>query len=317
MEKCNKKIAILANAFSQNEILMNSLKEIFSNYVIGKKQGVRYTPQEMIFALKDADGAVISMDMVNEEVLKECSNLKVVSKYGVGLSNINFEDCKKYGVTVKYKEGTNKTSVAELTLGFMLALSRNLYENAKNIKQGIWNKKGGMDLSEKTIGMIGVGHIGRELVKLLKPFNCRILVNDIRKDPEQLIFYEKNNLESVSKEEIYKNADIITIHTFLDGSTENLINMRVFESMKPTSYLINAARAEILNEKDLLEALKRGIIAGAALDVYPQEPPENKELLALDNLFCTPHIGGNSKEAILNMGNAVIEGLKEFFENGS
>jgi len=318
METTNSiKIAVLANAFSKNETLMNSLLKFFPNVVVGEKQGVRFTPQEMISSLEDVDGAIISMDMVNEEVLRECPNLKVVSKYGVGLNNINFGDCKKYKVAVKYKEGTNKTSVAELTLGFMLALSRNFYENIKNIKQGIWNKKGGSDLSGKTIGMIGVGNVGRELVKLLKPFNCRILVNDLREDPEQLIFYEQNNLENVSKEEIYKNADIITIHLFLNDSTKNLINMEILESMKSSSYLINTARSEIVNEKDLLEALKRRIIAGAALDVYPQEPPQNKELLSLDNLFCTPHIGGNSKEAILNMGNAVINGLKEFFENES
>lgn len=313
MEPSNKKIAILANAFQKNEVLMKKLIEIFPNYVVGQKQGVRYTPQEMIDSLKDAEGAIVSLDMVNEEVLKQCPNLKVVSKYGVGINNINFEDCKKYGVAIKYEEGVNKSSVAELTLSYMLALSRNLYQNIKNIKQGIWDKKGGMNLNGKTIGIIGVGNIGKELVKLLKPFNCNVLVNDIRYDSEQLNFYKENNLREVSKEYLCENSDFITLHVPLIGPIESLVNMKFLEKMKPTAYLINTSRGEIINEEDLLEALKKGIISGAALDVYSQEPPQNRELLELDNLICTPHIGGNSVESVLAMGMSAINGLKEFF----
>ena len=147
--------------------------------------------------------------------------------------------------------------------------------------------------------------------RLLKPFGCRILVNDII---EQEAYYRENSLHEVTKEELYKNSDFVTLHTPLDDSTNNLISLEVMKLMKPSAYLLNSARGGLINENDLKEALKGGIIAGAAIDAYLEEPPADIEFLSLPNLICTPHIGGNAKEAVEAMGMSAIAHLRKFYD---
>jgi D-3-phosphoglycerate dehydrogenase len=205
----------------------------------------------------------------------------------------------------------NKLSVAEMALGFMLMFARNLYMTSNELKSGTWNKSGGFQLSGKTIGIIGVGYTGQEVVRLLQPFNCKILVNDIVNQDK---YYKENNLIETSKEDIYKKSDILTIHTPHNSETDNLIGMEALEAMKNSAYVLNTARGGIINEKDLKYALQNNIIAGAAIDAYAEEPPIDKEFLSLPNLICTPHIGGNAKEAVEAMGKSAINHLKKFYK---
>ena len=163
-----------------------------------------------------------------------------------------------------------------------------------------------MQLSGKKIGIIGVGNIGKDLISLLKPFNCEILVNDI---VDQKKYYEENKLLEVSKEFIFKNADFITVHVPLDKTTKNIINKKSLSTMKSSSFVINTARAGIINQEDLKWALQNEIIAGAAMDVYDNEPPVDDDLLLFPNLINTPHIGGNSKEAVEAMGISAINNI--------
>jgi len=316
------KIAVSVVTFSKNEKLVKELNKYFPNNSINTL-GRRYIPQELIESLKDADGAIVGLDKIDERILKYCPKLKVISKYGIGTDKINFGDCKKYGIEVLLQNGANKRSVSELTLGFMLGLMRGAYISSVELREGIWNKYNnkGRNLTEKTIGIIGVGNIGKDLVSLLKPFDCKILVNDIRKDAEQKQFYSKNNLIEVSKKEIYKTSDIITIHTPLTELTRNMITKKEFNLMRKDSYIINTARGEIVNEEDLFWALKNKIIAGAALDVYTHENEPNfyekpfyQRLRSLPNIILTPHMGGTSKEASLALGINAINNLKKYFK---
>jgi phosphoglycerate dehydrogenase-like enzyme len=151
-----------------------------------------------------------------------------------------------------------------------------------------------------------LGNIGRELLELLKPFQCDIVVNDTDNIKD---FISQHNLREATKEEIYSQADIISVHTPLTEETANLFNRSVFEKMKPTAFLINTARGGIINETDLKYALQNNLIAGAALDVYETEPPVDVSLLSLPNLICTPHTGGNSYEAVVAMGLSAISHL--------
>jgi D-3-phosphoglycerate dehydrogenase len=303
------KIVVTANAFSKNSVLVEELKKFSSNIVLNTSG--RYSKPALIDALQDADAAIVGLDKIDASVLKECKNLKIISKYGVGLDNINLDDCRENDVAIGWTGGVNKTSVAEMALGFMLMLLRNLYVTSNQLKAGQWNKSGGLQLSGKTIGIIGVGHIGKELIKLLKPFQCKLLVNDII---EQTEYYQANDLKEATKEEIFRQSDIVTLHTPLTESTKNLVTMDVMKMMKSTALLINTARGGIVNEQDLKSALKDGVIAGAALDAYAVEPPEDKEFVSLPNLIATPHIGGNAKEAVEAMGMSAINHLKEFFK---
>ena len=302
----NLVLGVTTVAFSKNETLIAQVQNIGFKKVLTNVNGKRFTKSELISILSKCDVAIVGLDEIDKSVLSQTSKLKAISKYGVGLNNINFEDCKKHNVDVLHTQGINKRSVSEMTLGFMLSLSRNLYITSNLLKNGIWKKDGGTQLSGKKIGVIGVGNIGKDLISLLKPFNCEILVNDI---VNQEKYYRDNNLMEVSKEYIFNNADFITVHVPLDNTTKNIINKKSLSMMKPSSFVINTARAGVINQEDLKWALQNEIIAGAAIDVYDNEPPVDNDLLLFPNLINTPHIGGNSKEAVEAMGISAINNI--------
>lgn len=310
----NMIVGITTVAFSKNKSLVEKVKNLGFKKVYTNELFKRFTKEELIEFLSKCDVAIIGLDNIDESVLSKTPKLKAISKYGVGLDNIDFNVCKKYNVEVLHTQGINKRSVSELALGCMLSLLRNIYVSSNLLKNSIWEKNGGTQLSNKTIGIIGVGNIGKDLIELLQAFNCKILVNDIIKQDE---YYKKYNLIETSKEEIYKNADIITIHTPLDSSTKNMINKEVLSAMKSNAIVINSARGGIVNQDDLKWALQNNIIAGAAIDAYEVEPPEDLELLGLPNLINTPHIGGNAIEAVEAMGESAIKNILNWINNGN
>ena len=303
-------IVATSPSFSKSKVLQDEIYKYFPDAKLNL-EGKRFNKAELIELMKDADGVVVGLEPIDEEVLSYCKNLKIVSKYGVGLNNIDKEACQKRDIAIGWTGGVNRLSVAEMALGFMLMFSRNLFITTNELKSGTWNKSGGFQLSGKTVGIIGCGFIGKELVRLLKPFGCKILVNDIINQDE---YYKEHDLVEVTKEELYEKSDFISIHTPQDESTFNFITLKEMKLMKSSAYLLNTARGGLINEQDLKSALKEGIIAGAAIDAYMEEPPTDKEFLELPNLICTPHIGGNAKEAVEAMGMSAIGHLKSFFK---
>lgn len=296
------KIVVPVKTFSKNSILVNELLENFPNSKVNTN-GIVFNDNELIEFINGYDVMICGLEKIGEKLLKACPSIKLIVKYGVGLDNIDFNACKKYDVNVLFEKGVNKNSVAELTIGFMLALNRNIYSTCSELKSNIWNKSGGSELSNKTVGIIGVGNIGKQVIKLLKPFNCRIIVNDIINQQE---YYNKLNIEEVSKEELLKRSDIISVHTPLNEEMYHFFNRDKFQLMSQDSILINTARGSIIKTNDLIYALENEYIRGAALDVFEEEPPFNLNLVHLSNLICTPHIGGNSIESVLAMGRSAI-----------
>jgi len=197
----NLTLGITTIAFSKNEFLVNKVKELGFKEVYTNEEFKRFSKNELIEFLSKCDIAIIGLDRINEEILSNTPKLKAISKYGVGLDNIDFEICEKYNIKILHTQGVNKRSVSELTVGCILSLLRNIYISSNLLKQNIWEKNGGTQLSNKTIGIIGIGNIGKDLILLLQAFNCKILVNDII---EQNEYYKKCNLIQSSKEEIYK-----------------------------------------------------------------------------------------------------------------
>ncbi len=299
-----------STSFSKHPRLSQALLASFPDAVLNTT-GQKFSKDQLKAYLADADGLVLGLELVDDDVLAAAPKLKIVAKYGVGLDNLDVEACQRRGIAVGWSGGTNKRSVAEMDLCFMLALSRNLYSTSLALKGGRWDKNGGFQLSEKTVGVIGLGHTGSEIIKLLAPFGCRILGNDI---VDKSDFCQAAGVEIAANETVFREADIVTIHTPLTEATHKLINRETLRQMKPTAFVINTARGPIIDQIALKEALKADIIAGAAIDVYEDEPPTDLELLALPNLFCTPHIGGNSDEAVMAMGMSAIEHLREFFK---
>jgi D-3-phosphoglycerate dehydrogenase len=303
-------IAVTSVAFSKEAYLRDRLLERFPNSIFNPR-GEMLSRQELKAFLSNAEGAIVGRDLVNEDLLRNCPRLKIVSKYGVGLDNVDRHGCRKYGIAIGWTGGVNRLSVAEQALCFMLALCRNLYQTSYLLKSGQWVTNGGWQLSGKTVGVIGVGHIGKELIRLLAPFNCRILVNDIL---DQRKFYKANALVESPKETIFSESDIVTIHTPLTEETRDLVNHKSLSLMKNTAFLINTSRGAVVNQTDLKDALISKTIAGAALDVFEEEPPQDLEFLQLPNLFCTPHVGGNAIEAVRAMGLSALHHLEKFFE---
>jgi D-3-phosphoglycerate dehydrogenase len=305
------RINVCSSSFNQNSQLMAELRVIAgeNNEVIQKSKEGALTPSETIEFLTDADIAIIGLEKLDSNALDSLPQLKLISKYGVGLDNINVEYAKSKGIQIGWTPGLNKLSVAEMTLCFLVGLSRNLFFTNHLLSQGSWQKNGGFQLSEKRIGIIGMGHIGKEVVRLLKPFYCEIWYNDIEEFRD---FANEHGLIFRSKEEIYKKCDLISLHCPLTEETREMINHESLSLMKDSSFIINTARGGLISLNALKHALQQGSIRGAALDVYPEEPPTDFDLLSLPNLVSTPHIGGNSQEAVLSMGRSAISHIDKF-----
>ena len=300
------KIAVTSPSFSKHPDLISEMKNSFTDFKLNT-EGKRFTTSELIDYLKGYDAAIVGLDEINKTVIDALPQLKMISKYGVGLNNIDLAYCKQKNIKIGWTGGVNKLSVAEMVIGNAISLLRNLYVSSSQLSNGDWIKNGGQQLSNKTVGIIGVGHIGKEVIRLLKPFNCKILVNDIINQDE---YYKSVGALKVQKDEIFKQSNVITIHTPLTDDTTNLINKDTLKLMKSDAVILNTARGGIVNQKDLKEALINHEIGGAALDVYESEPVTDLELLSIPNLINTPHIGGNSKEAVKAMGMSAINHIK-------
>jgi phosphoglycerate dehydrogenase-like enzyme len=299
------KVGVTTVSFSSNPELLELLRATGLDVIINP-YGRRLTPEELIEFLKDCDSAIIGLDKINSSVLEKCQSLKLISKYGVGLDNIDFKACEAHGVKVTYPVGVNRRSVSEMALSMMLGLARNINSTSLELKEGNWNKSGGFEISGKTIGLIGYGNIGSDLAKLLEPFKVKILANDIN---HKVFEGAPEYVFPSSKDEIFEQCDIISVHTPLTEQTKNLIDRSNIHKLRDGVILINTARGGIFNETDVLQALKLSKIGGLGIDAYVQEPPVSNDLISLKNVICTPHIGGNSREAVKAMGIAAIQNL--------
>lgn len=311
------KVAVCSRSFSRNPILRDELLERYEN-VTFNDEGASLERESLVEFLRGHDKAITALEKIDEYVLANLPELKVVSKYGVGLDMIDMEAMRRNGKQLGWKGGVNRRSVSELVISFAIAMLRHVIAANREVLTGTWRQHMGGQLSGRTVGIVGCGHIGKDLVRMLQPFECKILVNDIRNYKE---FYDEYSIEAVELEELLGRSDIVTLHVPLDHTTKDMITAERLALMKPEAILINAARGGLVDEKALKNMLINGKLAAAALDVFGVEPPQDFELLELPNFLVTPHIGGSSREAILAMGRAAIDGLDNhhpvgsFFEN--
>ncbi len=300
-------IVVTSRSFSQNPELKAECTKVFPK-VRFNEQGLTLRGNELLTFIGNADAAIVALERIDEQVLSNLPNLKVIAKYGVGLDNIDQEALKKRGIKLAWQPGVNRRSVAELVLAFALGVSRNVLYTTRQMSQGIWQTAGGFDLTGKTFAVIGCGFVGTEVLELLKPFECKVLIVDIVDKSEVCSVF---GARQVDLSTALKTADFVSLHVPFDTSTKNLISRNELGLMRSSAILINAARGGVVNEIDLAEALSSNKIRAAASDVFASEPAslENNPLLKLPNFFGTPHIGGNSKEAVHAMGLAAIYGL--------
>jgi D-3-phosphoglycerate dehydrogenase len=305
----NSSLAVTSRSFAKNEKLRDELTNLYPNTRFNE-EGIQLKGHSLIEFLDNCDMAITSLETIDESIVKCLPKLKIISKYGVGIDMIDLHALYKHNIRLGWQGGVNKRAVSELVLAFMLNLLRNIQKANNNVSNGIWTPHGefvdGTQLTNKTIGIIGLGHIGKDIVNLLKPFQCKIIANDLIEFKD---FCGLNNIIQTDLTSLLKKSDIITIHVPLDESTRYLIGPKQFNYMKHECYLINTARGNIVDEKELKSALKGNRIAGAAFDVFADEPPLDHELLGLKNFITTPHIAGMSTEAMSAMGGAAISGL--------
>jgi phosphoglycerate dehydrogenase-like enzyme len=300
------RVAITSRAFSQNQELRDEVQLAYE-HVRFNETGRQLSPQETIDFVKGADAAIVSLEKIDEIVLSSLPELQLISKYGVGLDNVDFGALLKSKLKFAWAGGVNRRSVAELALSFMLISLRKSAVAHKTLVSGVWKPLVGGQLTGKTVGIVGCGFIGKDLVRLLKPFGCKILVNDIIENKE---FYLENEMEACGLDDLIMRSHIVSLHVPLNRTTRNIMNRERLRKMQAGALLINTARGGLVDE----EALKMELMAGrilAAFDVFSEEPARDQELITHPSFFCTPHMGGSSEEAVLAMGRAAIAGLKE------
>ncbi|HZG75154.1 MAG TPA: phosphoglycerate dehydrogenase [Paenibacillus sp.] len=273
------------------------------------------TRDEMREAARDADAIVVGVDPLDREVLEAAPRLKAIAKYGVGTDNIDMDYCRERGIRVTVTNGANAEAVADFAFALMLAAARRLVPIDAGCRRLEWGKVTGVDLYRRTLGLVGMGMIGKGVARRARGFDMRILAYDMARDEA---FARETGVEYVdSLPELAAGADFISLHLPLTPATHNLFGAELLALMKPTAVLVNTARGGLIDEDALYDALKHNKIWGAGLDVFEQEPPENRKLLELDNLVIGSHTAASTFQAIDNMGLMAARSLVDFFQGGT
>lgn len=293
-----------SRSFSSNARLREALGEKYSE-VKFNYEGAALQGRALVEFLRDCDKAIIGLERLDLAIVENLPKLKVVAKYGVGLDNLDLQALREKGIRVGWRGGVNATSVAELALCNMLNLLRGILVNVRNAKQGDWVPFKGNLLSGKTVGIVGAGHVGSALIRLLQPFKCNILAHDIEPSPH---LQRIANCQFVELEALLSKSHIVSVHLPLNAQTKGILDRERLSLLSEQSILINTSRGGIVEDAAVIEMIKTRALGGAALDVLEVEPPINI-IDQSDNLIITPHIGGSSIEAIEAMGYAAIESL--------
>ena len=246
---------------------------------------------ELAALISGFDGAILGLDECDASVLARADKLKVISRNGVGVDSIDLDAASKREIVVTNAPGTNRTAVAELTLALMLALARGLVDVATRAKSGRWSRPTGWELGGKTLGIVGYGGIGREVAARAHHLGMAVIANDpVWPD-------DPGPAQPVSLDQLFREAQVISLHAPLLKGTYHLVDARRLSLARPGAILVNTARGGLVDEAALFEALTSGRLAGAAMDVFENEPPSDSPLLALDNFIATSHIGANTTES--------------------
>jgi len=296
-----------------HDFALNELKKRYQIEVYSGK--IPISRSKLQSKIKYIDGLIcFPYDKIDKETIELAENLKVISTYSVGFDHIDIEYAKKKKIRVGYTPDVLTDATADLTFSLLLDLLRRVSEGDRIIRKGEWNviygafDYVGIDLQGKTLGILGLGRIGRTLAKRAKAFDMKMIYHNrkrISKNKERLL-----DVKYVSFEKLIIQSDIISIHVPYTKETEHLFDMKIFRKMKKTSFLINTSRGKVINEEDLITAVKKKIIAGVGLDVFEEEPiKKNHPLVKLQNVVLAPHIGSSTKETRTKMAEITVNNL--------
>ena len=274
------------------------------------------TPEELAKTIGEYDVLIVrSATKVTEAVMQDPGRLKAIGRAGTGVDNIHLEAATRAGVVVMNTPGGNSLAAAELTLALLLAMARNVPQANAELREGRWERKRymGTELAGKQLGVVGLGRIGREVARRAMAFRMKVIGYDPYVSSDTAA---EQGIEMMALDDLIAAADVVTLHLPLSQETHHLIDATAITRMKPGSWLINAARGGLVDEKALLQAVKSGHLAGAALDVFENEPPSDLDLVSHPNIVATPHLGASTREAQVRVGVEIAEKIRDYIEKG-
>jgi phosphoglycerate dehydrogenase-like enzyme len=298
-------VAVTSRSFSTHPVLRSELLERYDN-VRFNDGGRSLADDELIEFLRGCVKAITALERIDESILSQLPDLRLISKVGVGTDMLDLDALERHAVELHIARGTNSRSVSELVLTFAIALLRHVMIANRELLEGTWRQPKGNTLSGRTVGIVGLGNIGRDVARLLRPFGCELLCTDAVDVAEHCA---ELGVRAVELDDLLRRSDVVTLHVDLNDATRNLLDRGRLALLRPNAVLINTSRGGLVDEVALKEMLETGRLAGAAFDVFATEPPGAADLLRLPNFLATPHIGGSTEEAILAMGRAAIAGL--------
>lgn len=302
------KVLITPRSFGQHDPRPYDILKENGFKVLGNPLGRILTKDEMKELAVDVDAVILGVDPLDNEVIESAKKLKVISRYGVGLDNVDLKAASEKDIQVFRTAGANSDAVADYAFGLILAASRKIVYIDRECRKDNFKKIKTYEVWKKTIGIIGLGAIGKGIAKRAKGFNMRVLACDVYQDEG---YAKANHIAYVDMDTIIKECDFISLHLPLTEATRNLFSYEEFEKMKDTAIIINTARGGVIDEEALYDALKKNKIAGAGIDVFEVEPPVNKAFYQLDNIVIGSHCAASSYEAIDNMSMGAVNNLLE------
>ena len=294
------KVLVTPTSYGVNDRVLRTQLETEVGEVVYNTSGKPLNSTQLVEMIPGVDGYIAGLDTIDRHALAAADRLRVIARYGVGVDAVDLEAAKEKGIIVTNTPGANSSSVAELTVGLMISLMRNIPTAAQATNSGKWPRMRGLSLDGKIVGLVGFGGIGKHVAQRLSGFGCRVVAFDPVATEEQAAAL---GVELLSLEEVIENVDLLSLHCPVTMKTRAMVDAVFLEKMKPGSYLINTARGELVDEEALTTALQSGKLSGAALDVFSKQPPEaHNPLLRLPQVLATPHMGAHTDGATNAMG---------------
>ena len=301
-----KKVLITPRSYGKTDPALFAKIEDAGYEIVRNDTGGIMTKAQMSEKIAPCVGVILGVDPFDEDVIAAAPNLRAVAKYGVGIDNIDLKACEKRNIKVSRTVGANAEAVADYALALMLALARKVIPIDKKCRAGDWGKVTTSDVSGKTLGLFGLGAIGKNVARRAQGFSMKVLAYDVYWDAD---YADANGIEYAEPDVIFGQADFISLHLPLMDSTKNLVDAKRLASMKNGAIVINTARGGLIDENALLAELQSGRLGGAGLDAFEQEPPENKEWFQMDNVVIGSHCAASTTGATNNMGAMATDNL--------
>jgi len=299
------RVLVTSTSYGKNDPRLKAELEALVGEVMYNPTGKPLSSAEVARLLPGVDGYIAGLDVIDRSALQNAERLKVIARYGVGVDSVDLQAAKELSIIVTNTPGANSVSVAELTLGLILVLARQITEAVSASRAGQFPRLAGITIEGKTVGIVGLGAIGRQLARRLAGFDCRLVAHEPYPD---VGFASEHQIELVDLDVLLGQADFVSLHLPLLPETRGMVNAAFLGAMKQGAYLINTARGELVDEAALLKALRSGRLRGAALDAFAEEPPDpGNPLFALPQVIATPHLGAQTDGATNAMGRMALQ----------